>query len=162
MNSFYLVLTEDFLIILRSRFLCDGLYVMLKIRFLAIFVTSTFKQIRFWIIQWSQKKIQFARKLTERKTIDKNSPSFREPITFGKKTCSNLSLLYEDSCPIRNFKVKQFCFGLKNMLLIMERDTLALSALLQRNSPAHVLVKLPPFASSYQELSEKKTSDPTE
>ena len=55
---------------------------MLKIRFLAILVTSTFKQIRFWIIQWSQKKIQFARKFAERKTIDKNSPSFREPITF--------------------------------------------------------------------------------
>ena len=44
------------------------------------------------------------------------------------------------------------------MLLIMERDTLALSALLQRNSPAHGLVKLLPFASSYQELSEEKTS----
>ena len=44
------------------------------------------------------------------------------------------------------------------MLLIMERDTLALSALLQRNSPAHGLVKLLPFASSYLELSEKKTS----
>ena len=38
----------------------------------------------------------------------------------------------------------------------MERDTLALSALLQRNSPPHCLVKLPRFASSYQELSEKK------
>ena len=36
------------------------------------------------------------------------------------------------------------------MLLIMERDTLALSALLQRNSPAHGLVKLLPFASSYE------------
>ena len=32
----------------------------------------------------------------------------------------------------------------------MERITLALSALLQRNSPAHGLVKLPPFASSYE------------
>jgi len=31
--------------------------------------------------------------------------------------------------------------------------------LLQRNSPAQGLVKLPPFASSYQEVSEKKTSD---
>lgn len=34
-----------------------------KICLLAIFVTGTFKQIRFWIIQWSKKKkIQFARK----------------------------------------------------------------------------------------------------
>ena len=32
----------------------------------------------------------------------------------------------------------------------MERDTLALSAPLQRNSPVHGLVKLPPFASSYE------------
>ena len=36
------------------------------------------------------------------------------------------------------------------MLLIMERDTLALSALLRRNSTAHGLVKLPPFALSYE------------
>ena len=36
------------------------------------------------------------------------------------------------------------------MLLIMEWDTLAPSALLQRNSPAHGLVKLSPFASSYE------------
>ena len=34
------------------------------------------------------------------------------------------------------------------MLLIMEQDSLALSAPLQRNSPVHGLVKLPPFASS--------------
>ena len=40
----------------------------------------------------------------------------------------------------------------------MDLNTLALSALLQRNSRAHGLVKLRPFASSYQELSEKKTS----
>ena len=32
----------------------------------------------------------------------------------------------------------------------MERDTLALSALLRRNSTAHGLVKLPPFALSYE------------
>ena len=45
------------------------------------------------------------------------------------------------------------------MLLIMERDTLTLSALLQRNSPAHgLIVKLPLFSANYKELSKKKTS----
>ena len=39
---------------------------------------------------------------------------------------------------------------LGRVTLIMERDTLALSAPLQRNSPVHGLVKLPPFASSYK------------
>ena len=39
---------------------------------------------------------------------------------------------------------------LGRVTLIMERDTLALSAPLQRNSPVHGLVKLPPFASSYE------------
>ena len=43
------------------------------------------------------------------------------------------------------------------MLLIMERDTLTLSALLQRNSPAHgLIVKLPLFSANYKELSKKK------
>ena len=37
----------------------------------------------------------------------------------------------------------------------MDWDTLALSALLRRNSRAHGLVKLPPVASSYQGLNEK-------
>ena len=41
----------------------------------------------------------------------------------------------------------------------MERETLALSALLQRNSPAHGLVKLPPFASSYEISKNKKKID---
>ena len=43
----------------------------------------------------------------------------------------------------------------------MDWDTLALSALLQRNSRAHGLVKFPPLASSYQELSEKNLWHPT-
>ena len=47
------------------------------------------------------------------------------------------------------------------MLLVMDWDTLALSALLRRNSRAHSLVKLPPFASSYQELSEKNLWRPS-
>ena len=47
------------------------------------------------------------------------------------------------------------------MLLVMDWDTLALSALLRRNSRAHGLVKLPPFASSYQELSEKNLWRPS-